>query len=116
MARMFAEAFDETEVAVFTGGLRARIGEALRRPSLRPPGLHRCRTSIARHVMKAAAENLVLVTLELGGKSLGDPGRRSADDATAAARVMQGKTMNAGQIRLAPRLCAGRRRTRSAPS
>jgi coniferyl-aldehyde dehydrogenase len=58
-------------------------------------------TSIARHVMKAAAANLVPVTLELGGKSPVILGR-SADYATSAARIMAGKTMNAGQICLAP--------------
>ncbi|MEN9873618.1 MAG: hypothetical protein RL186_515, partial [Pseudomonadota bacterium] len=58
-------------------------------------------TSIGRHVMRAAAENLVPVTLELGGKS---PVviSRSADMATAAERIMVGKTLNAGQICLAP--------------
>jgi coniferyl-aldehyde dehydrogenase len=51
--------------------------------------------------MKAASANLVPLTLELGGKS---PViiSRSADMATAAARVMNGKTLNAGQICLAP--------------
>ena len=44
-------------------------------------------TSIGRHVMKAAAENLVPVTLELGGKSPVILGR-SADLATSAARIM----------------------------
>jgi coniferyl-aldehyde dehydrogenase len=51
--------------------------------------------------MRAAAENLVPVTLELGGKSPVVIGR-SADMAKTAARVMTGKTMNAGQICLAP--------------
>jgi coniferyl-aldehyde dehydrogenase len=51
--------------------------------------------------MRAAAENLVPVTLELGGKS---PViiSRTADVRTAAARIMAGKTLNAGQICLAP--------------
>jgi len=51
--------------------------------------------------MRAAAENLVPITLELGGKSpviLGE----SADLTTAADRIMAGKTLNAGQICLAP--------------
>ena len=51
--------------------------------------------------MRAAAENLVPVTLELGGKSpviLGN----SADMDLATKRVMMGKTLNAGQICLAP--------------
>jgi coniferyl-aldehyde dehydrogenase len=98
MARMFAEAFDTEEIAVFTGG--PEVGQAfagLPFDHLIFTGA----TSIARHVMKAAAENLVPVTLELGGKSPVVLGR-SADYATAAARVMAGKTLNAGQICLAP--------------
>ncbi len=58
-------------------------------------------TGIASHIMRAAAENLVPVTLELGGKSpviVSD----SADMKKTAARVMTGKTLNAGQICLAP--------------
>ena len=51
--------------------------------------------------MQAAAENLVPVTLELGGKSPVVVGR-SADMSVAAARIMNGKTLNAGQICLAP--------------
>ena len=73
--------------------------------------------------MKAAADNLMPLTLELGGKSPVILGR-SADYATAAARVMAGKTLNAGQICLAPdyvlapggqagRLRRARRRARS---
>ena len=58
-------------------------------------------TAIAKHVMKAASENLVPLTLELGGKSPVILGKDS-DIAGAAVRVMQGKTMNAGQICLAP--------------
>lgn len=58
-------------------------------------------TSIARHVMRAAADNLVPLTLELGGKSPVVIGS-DADLATAAARIMAGKTLNAGQICLAP--------------
>ncbi|HET9230155.1 MAG TPA: aldehyde dehydrogenase family protein, partial [Vitreimonas sp.] len=58
-------------------------------------------TSVGRHVMRAAAENLTPVTLELGGKSPVVIGR-SADMAKTAARVMAGKTMNAGQVCLAP--------------
>ena len=98
MARMFASAYDESEVAVFTGG--ADIGAAFSRLPF-DHLLFTGATSIAYHVMRAAAENLVPTTLELGGKSpviLGD----SADMALAARRVMQGKTMNAGQICLAP--------------
>jgi coniferyl-aldehyde dehydrogenase len=51
--------------------------------------------------MRAAAENLTPLTLELGGKSPVIVGR-SADLADAARRVMTVKTLNAGQICLAP--------------
>lgn len=58
-------------------------------------------TSVARHIMRAASDNLVPVTLELGGKS---PVlvSRSADLATVVQRIMTVKTFNAGQICLAP--------------
>jgi coniferyl-aldehyde dehydrogenase len=95
---MFARAFSEEEIAVVTGG--PEVGEAF----ARLPFDHMIftgATSIARHVMRAAAENLVPLTLELGGKSPVILGR-SADLQVAAARVMNGKTLNAGQICLAP--------------
>jgi len=98
MKSMFAKAFSEDEIAVFTGG--AEVGQAF-------SGLpfdhliFTGGTAVARHVMRAASENLVPVTLELGGKS---PVviSESADIKTAAARIMAGKTLNAGQICLAP--------------
>ena len=98
MQTMFGEYFDEVEIAVFTGD--AEVGAAF--SSL--PFDHMLftgGTSIAKHVMKAASENLVPLTLELGGKSPVILGKDS-DVAGAAVRVMQGKTMNAGQICLAP--------------
>jgi coniferyl-aldehyde dehydrogenase len=98
MARMFGSVFSDEEIAVIVGG--PDVGQAF--SSL--PFDHLIftgATSIARHVMRAAAENLVPVTLELGGKSPVILGR-SADLATAAARIMNGKTLNAGQICLAP--------------
>jgi coniferyl-aldehyde dehydrogenase len=98
MAQMFAEAFDEEEIAVFPGG--PDVGQAFSDLAV-DHLVFTGATSIARHVMKAAAANLVPVTLELGGKSPVILGR-SADYATSAARIMAGKTMNAGQICLAP--------------
>jgi coniferyl-aldehyde dehydrogenase len=98
LKRLFASAFDETEIAVVTGG--PEVGQtfsALPFDHLVFTGA----TAIGRHVMRAAAENLVPITLELGGKSPVVIGR-SADMATAAARIMNGKTLNAGQICLAP--------------
>ncbi|TDV60569.1 coniferyl aldehyde dehydrogenase [Pseudomonas sp. LP_7_YM] len=58
-------------------------------------------TSIGRHVMRAAAENLTPLTLELGGKS---PAIVSQDVpiAHAAERIAFGKTLNAGQTCVAP--------------
>lgn len=58
-------------------------------------------TSIGKHVMRAAAENLTPVTLELGGKS---PVIVSAEVplSDAAERIAFGKTLNAGQTCVAP--------------
>lgn len=58
-------------------------------------------TSIGKHVMRAAAENLTPVTLELGGKS---PAIVSRDVPLkdAAERIAFGKTLNAGQTCVAP--------------
>jgi coniferyl-aldehyde dehydrogenase len=58
-------------------------------------------TSVGKHIMRAAADNLVPVTLELGGKSPTIIGR-SADKKKAGERIALGKMMNAGQICLAP--------------
>lgn len=98
MAEMMAEAYDPKEVAMFDGG--PEVGQAF--SSL--PFDHMIftgATSIARHILAAAARNLVPVTLELGGKS---PVviSRSADIEKSVGRIMVGKTMNAGQICLAP--------------
>ncbi len=98
MEKMFRSAYDESEVAVFPGG--AEVGGAFSRLPF-DHLLFTGATSIAYHVMKAAAENLVPTTLELGGKSPVVIGR-SADMALTAKRVMMGKTLNADQICLAP--------------
>jgi coniferyl-aldehyde dehydrogenase len=98
MERMFRSAFDESEVAVFTGG--PDVGGAFSRLAF-DHLLFTGATSIAYHVMRAAAENLVPLTLELGGKSPVIVGN-TADMKLTATRVMMGKTMNAGQICLAP--------------
>ena len=98
MARLIDLYFDEEELAVVIGG--ADVGAAF---SGMPFDhlIFTGATSVGRHVMRAAAENLTPVTLELGGKSPVIVGR-SADLTKTAARVMAGKTMNAGQICLAP--------------
>ncbi|MEB0047540.1 MULTISPECIES: coniferyl aldehyde dehydrogenase [unclassified Pseudomonas] len=58
-------------------------------------------TSVGRHVMRAAAENLVPVTLELGGKSPVVVAE-DFDMCTAVERTLTIKTFNAGQICLSP--------------
>lgn len=98
MAQLVAEAFDADEVAVVLGG--AQTGQdfcALAFDHLLFTGA----TSIGKHVLNAAADNLVPVTLELGGKSPTVLGK-GVDVATAADRIALGKMMNAGQICLAP--------------
>lgn len=58
-------------------------------------------TNVGRHVMRAAAEHLTPVTLELGGKSPVIVGPRARFDAAVDA-VITGKTLNAGQTCIAP--------------
>jgi coniferyl-aldehyde dehydrogenase len=98
MARMFGGAFSEEEIAVINGG--PEVGQAFAGLAF-DHMIFTGATGIARHVMKAAAENLTPLTLELGGKSPVIIGK-NADLPTAAARIMNGKTLNAGQICLAP--------------
>ena len=58
-------------------------------------------TAVGRHVMRAAAQNLTPVTLELGGKSPAIVGR-GIDAAEAADKILFGKCLNAGQTCIAP--------------
>ena len=98
MQKMFAEEFNPEEATVITGG--PETGAAF----TKLPFDHIIFTgagSVAKHIMRAAAENLVPLTLELGGKSPAILGA-SADVEKAAKRIIAGKTMNAGQICLAP--------------
>jgi coniferyl-aldehyde dehydrogenase len=98
MADLVGRVFDDVEVAVVTGGPQTGADFAgLPFDHLLFTGA----TSVARHVMRAAAENLVPVTLELGGKSPVIVGRSAGLQRTADA-IMAGKLMNAGQICLAP--------------
>ena len=95
---MINATYDTNEVAIFTGG--PEIGQAFSNLPL-DHLLFTGATSVARHIMAAAARNLVPVTLELGGKSPVIVSR-TADLETTLQRIMMGKTMNAGQICLAP--------------
>ncbi|MEQ9450112.1 MAG: coniferyl aldehyde dehydrogenase [Pseudomonadales bacterium] len=98
MAAALASEFDEAEIAVIQGGPQTGADFA---GTAFDHLLFTGATSVARHVMRAAAENLVPVTLELGGKSPVVVGR-SADMNKTADAIMAGKMMNAGQICLAP--------------
>ncbi|MEM9168017.1 MAG: coniferyl aldehyde dehydrogenase [Pseudomonadota bacterium] len=98
IASMVQEAFDESELAVVTGG--PDVGAAFSKLPF-DHIIFTGSTSVGKHVMRAAADHLVPVTLELGGKSPAILGR-SADFEKAAARIMHGKVLNAGQICLAP--------------
>jgi coniferyl-aldehyde dehydrogenase len=98
IAEMVAEAYDPKEVAIFDGG--PEVGQAFSGQAF-DHLIFTGATSIARHIMAAASRNLVPLTLELGGKS---PVviSRSADIEKSLGRIMLGKTLNAGQICLAP--------------
>jgi coniferyl-aldehyde dehydrogenase len=102
VSALFAEVvpkyFAEDEMAVFTGD--ADVGIAFSKLAF-DHMIFTGATSVGRHIMRAAAENLVPVTLELGGKSPTIIGR-SADKKKAGERIALGKMMNAGQICLAP--------------
>ena len=95
---LLARVFPEDQVAVVLG--EADVGAAFSRLPF-DHLLFTGATSIARHILHAAADNLTPVTLELGGKS---PAIVSdsvpLDD--AAERIAFGKTMNAGQTCVAP--------------
>lgn len=93
-----ASYFDPSEIAVVTG--EADLSAAFSRLPF-DHLLFTGSTSVARHVARSAADNLVPTTLELGGKSpvvVGD----SADLHDVAKKLLFAKTLNAGQICLAP--------------
>lgn len=98
LATLFARYFDASEVAVVTGGVEtASAFSAQKFDHLIFTGA----PSVGKFVMQAAARNLVPVTLELGGKCPVIVGE-GADIQAVVERVMIFKTLNAGQICLAP--------------
>lgn len=98
IARLIGAAFNESEIAVILGGPDiAAAFSTLAFDHL----LYTGSTAVGRHVMRAAAANLVPLTLELGGKSPVIVSQ-CAPLEDAAARIMTIKTLNAGQICLAP--------------
>ncbi len=98
LKELLAKVFPEDLVSVVLG--EAEVGMAFSRLPF-DHLLFTGATSIGRHVMRAAAENLTPVTLELGGKS---PAIVSAGVplTDAAERIAFGKTLNAGQTCVAP--------------
>jgi coniferyl-aldehyde dehydrogenase len=95
---LLADTFDELEVAAFMGG--AELGAAFSSMPLD----HLVFTGsprVGRLVMRAAAENLTPLTLELGGKSPTIIGR-GADLDNAARRIWGGKGVSSGQACIAP--------------
>ncbi len=98
LIELLARQFDDTEVAGFIGG--AELGatfSAMPLDHLVFTGSPR----VGRLVMRAAAENLTPLTLELGGKSPTIIGR-GADLQNAARRIWGGKGVSAGQACIAP--------------
>jgi coniferyl-aldehyde dehydrogenase len=98
LGRLIGEYFDPLEVSVVTGG--PEVAESFSKL----PFDHLVftgSTAVGRRVMAAAAEHLVPVTLELGGKCPVLVGR-SADLARAVDRILIGKLNNAGQVCIAP--------------
>jgi coniferyl-aldehyde dehydrogenase len=95
---MLYEAFDEDYVAVLGG--ESGLGSAFSKK----PWDHLIftgSTEVGRQVMRAAADNLTPVTLELGGKSPAIVGA-GIPVKDAAERIAFGKAFNAGQTCVAP--------------
>ncbi len=97
-ARLIAKYFSPDHVTVVNGGADvAREFSALPFDHLLFTGS----TEVGKHVMRAAAENLTPVTLELGGKSPAIIGPECKID-EAAEKILFGKCLNAGQTCIAP--------------
>ena len=98
LGRLVAETFDPEYVAVVQG--HREVNSALLRERY-DIIFFTGSPDLGRVVMRAAAENLTPVVLELGGKSpvVVD---KSADIKLAAKRIAWGKTLNAGQTCIAP--------------
>ena len=98
LKKMISELYKEKEVALFEGD------ETVATELLKLPFNHIFFTGspkVGKIIMKAAAENLASVTLELGGKS---PAviDKSAKIKDAASSIVWGKFMNSGQTCIAP--------------
>jgi coniferyl-aldehyde dehydrogenase len=98
MQELIPRYFNPSEVAVVSGG--PEVASSFSRLQL-DHLVFTGSTDVGRKVMSAAAEHLVPVTLELGGKCPVIIGR-SADLGRAVDRIFLGKLANAGQVCLAP--------------
>lgn len=98
MAEFLADLFPSEKVATVLGG--SEIGAAFTRLPF-DHLFYTGSTAVGRIVMKAAAENLTPVTLELGGKSPCIIGEDAAMPA-AVESILYGKLLNAGQTCIAP--------------
>jgi coniferyl-aldehyde dehydrogenase len=95
---MIGETFAADHVVAVTGGVD--VSEAVSRLPL-DHLVFTGSTRVGKIVMRAAAENLVPVTLELGGKSPAIVGE-GFSIAQAAQKIMMGKCFNSGQTCIAP--------------
>jgi coniferyl-aldehyde dehydrogenase len=98
LAELIAKYFSAEEVSVVCGGVEVA------QEFVKIPFDHIIYTggeTVARYIMRDAAENLVPLTLELGGKSPVIVSE-SANLVYTASRVAFGKYFNAGQICIAP--------------
>ncbi len=96
--KMITDLYPENEIAVFEGD--AKVATAL----LQKPFDHIFFTGspqLGKVIMRAAAENLTSVTLELGGKSPSIVDE-TANLKDAAYKIMYGKFLNCGQTCIAP--------------
>ena len=98
MAKIVKDLFPEDEISMVEGGIEVS------RELLKLPFNHIFFTGspgVGKVVMKAAAENLSTVTLELGGKSpvIVD---ETANLKSAAKKIAWGKFLNSGQICISP--------------
>lgn len=98
MQKLITETFPEEVVTVVTGG--PDVGQAFSSLDF-DHLLFTGSTQLGRHIMRAAADNLTPVTLELGGKSpvIVHPDYPMAK---AAERILSGKYFNGGQTCIAP--------------
>lgn len=98
MEDLIKEIFAEDHIALMQGG--KEVGEELLKKKF-DIIFFTGSTQVGRIVMKAAAEHLTPVILELGGKSPCIVAK-DADIEKAAKRIAWGKTINAGQTCIAP--------------